>query len=79
MDIAGVFRIMSNYDEAVKTVKVELSPFKKNLFYLPQWKPFKIEEKYIFFFNLKSSFRSQDTLIFVSTFGHLEKTALLER
>ena len=56
MDIAGVFRIMSNYDEAVKTVKVELSPFKKNLFYLPQWKPFKIEEKMFFFSILKALF-----------------------
>ena len=40
-------------------LKAELSPSKKSLFYLLQWKPFKNGEK-SFLFNLKSSFRSQD-------------------
>ena len=40
-------------------IKVGLSPSKKNLFYLLQWKPFKNGEK-CFLFRFKSSFCSQD-------------------
>ena len=36
------------------------------------WKPFKNNEKY-FSFHLKGSFRSHEVLIFVFTFGHVEK------
>ena len=43
--------------------------------YLLQRYPFKNDEKY-FFFHLKSSFRSQDIYIFVSTFWHVEKKRL---
>ena len=39
--------------------KAGLSPYKKNPFYLLQWKPFKTDEK-CFIIHLESSFRSQD-------------------
>ena len=48
-------------------IKVGLSPSKKNLFYLPLWKPFKNDGKG-FLFHLKSPFRSVDISVFVMTF-----------
>ena len=42
-----------------KVFNVELSPSKKNLFYILERKTFKNNETY-FFFHLKSSFCSQD-------------------
>ena len=49
----------------------------KKRFYLLQWKPFKNDEKFLFYF--KSSFPSQDIYTFVLTFWSYKKTAWLER
>ena len=46
-------------DKYIVQIKVGVSLFKKILYYLPDWKLFKKDEKY-FLFQLKSSFRSQD-------------------
>ena len=42
------------------------------------WKTFKNDEK-CFLFHLKSSFRSQVSKFLSRLFGHVEKTARLER
>ena len=53
--------------------------FQKKINYLPDWKPFKNDEK-CFLFRLKSSFCPQDIFKFLSwLFGHFEKAAWLER
>ena len=53
--------------------------FQKKKNYLPNWKPFKNDEK-CFLFRLKSSFCPQDIFKFLSwLFGHFEKAAWLER
>ena len=54
-----------------------LSPSKKKLFYLLQWKSFK-NDKNCFLFHLKSSFHSQDIKFLSKLFGQVEKTAWLE-
>ena len=46
---------------------------KKKLCYLLDWKPFKNDEKR-FLFQLESSFRSQDILVFVTTFHKSNQT-----
>ena len=48
-------------------LKVRLSASKNFFYYLHRRKPFKNDEK-CFLFHFKSSFRSQDILIFVLTF-----------
>ena len=48
----------------------------KNLLH---WKPFKNDEKYFFLFHLKSSFRSQDIWVFVTTFWSCRKSSLLRK
>ena len=50
--------------------------FWKELYYLLDWKPFKIDEKG-FLFHLKSSFRSQDIQVFVTTFCSCRKNGLI--
>ena len=40
-------------------MRIKVGPFKKTLFDLLRWKPFKNDEK-CFLFPLESSFRSQD-------------------
>ena len=59
-------------------IKVGLSPSKKNLCYLLDWKPFKNDGK-CFFFTLKSSFCSQDinSQVFVTTFCSSRKNGLI--
>ena len=57
--------VFNNSDEGRLIVGV--SPSKKNLCYLLQWKPFKIDSK-CFLLHFKSSFRSQDIWIFVLAF-----------
>ena len=42
------------------------------------WKPFKNDEK-CFLFHLKSSFRSQDILVFVTTFSSCRKNGLIRK
>ena len=61
-----------------KYFKVGLSTFKKKMFYLLQWKPFKNDKK-CFLFHLKSSFRSQDILHFVTTFWSCKKNGLIRK
>ena len=60
------------------SLKVGLSPSKKEkkLFYILQWKPFKIDGK-CFLFHLWRSFRSQDIYIFVLTFRSCRKNNLI--
>ena len=58
--------------------KFGLSPSKKKMFYLIQWKSFKNDEK-CFLFYLKSSFRSQDIQIFVWTFWSCRKCGLIRK
>ena len=53
-------------------IKVNLSPSRKNLLYLLQWKPLKNDEK-CFLFHLKRSFRSRDIYAFVLTFWSCRK------
>ena len=56
-------------------ITVGLSPFQKKLFYLLQWRPFKIDEN-CFLFHVKISFRSK----FLSyPFGHIKKNGLLRK
>ena len=52
--------------------------FQKNLCYLLDWKPFRNDEKW-FLFHLKSSFRSQDTWVFVTTFWLYRKNDLIRK
>ena len=52
--------------------------FQKNLCHLLDWKPFKIDEK-CFLFHLKSSFRSQDILVLVTTFWSCRKNGLIRK
>ena len=54
------------------------SHFPKNLFYLLEWKPFKVHEK-CFLLHLKSSFRSQDILVFALTFCSCRKNGLIKK
>ena len=54
--------------------KVELWPSKKIIYFIE--KPFKNDQK---FFFLTSSFRSQDIKFLLWHFGHVGKTASLER
>ena len=49
-----------------------------DLCYLLDWKPFKSDEKW-FLFHLKSYFRSQDILVFVTTFRSCRKSGLIRR
>ena len=60
------------------TFKGGLSPSKKSLFYLLQWKDFKNDEK-CFLFHPRNSFCSQDIWILVLTFWSCRKTVWLER
>ena len=53
-------------------------PKKKKLHYLLHWKPFKNDEK-CFLFYLKSSFRSQDILVFVMAFWSCRKNSLIRK
>ena len=48
------------------------------LCYLLHWKPFKNDEK-CFLFHLKSSFRSQDTYVFVIAFWSCRKNGLIRK
>ena len=59
-------------------VKVGLSLSKKILGYLLDWKPFKSDEKY-FLFHLKSSFCSEDILVFVTGFWSYRKNDLVRK
>ena len=59
-------------------IKVGLSRSKKILCYLLHWKPFRNDEKW-FLFHLKSSFRSQDTWVFVTTFWLYRKNGLIRK
>ena len=59
-------------------LKVRLSPSKKVFYYLLQRKPFKNDEK-CFLFHLKSSFHSQDILIFLLTFFSCRKNDLMRK
>ena len=59
-------------------VTVWLSPCKKNLCYLLDWKLFKNNEK-CFLFHLKSSFCSQDISVFLTTFGLCRKSRLISK
>ena len=52
--------------------------FQKHLCYLLDWKPFKSDEK-SFLFYLKSSFHSQDILVFVTTFRSCRKNDLIRK
>ena len=52
--------------------------FQKHLCYLLDWKPFKSDEK-CFLFCFKSSFRSQDILVFVTTFRSCRKNDLIRK
>ena len=62
----------------LNTFKVGLSPSKKNLCYLLHWKSFKNDEKR-FLFHRKSSFRSQDILVFVMPFWSCRKNGLIRK
>ena len=53
-------------------LKSESLAFQKKLSYLLGRKPFKNDEKY-FLFHLKSSFSSEDILVFVTTFWSSRK------
>ena len=57
-----------------KSFKVGLSPSKIFLFYLLQWKPFKMM-KNAFYFILKGFFVLKIINVFLRLFGHVEKTA----
>ena len=57
--------------------KVGPSPSKKNC-YLLDWKPFENDEK-CFLIHLKSSFRSQDTSVFITTFWSCRKNGLIRK
>ena len=52
--------------------------FQKELHYLLDWMPFKNDEK-CFLFHLKSSFRSQDILVFGTTFWSCRKNCLIRK
>ena len=58
--------------------KVGLSPSKKILCYLQDWKPFGSYEKYCLF-HFKSSFLSQDNHVFVTTFWSCRKNGLIRK
>ena len=58
-------------------IKVGLSPSKKILCYLLDWKPLRSYEK-CFLFHLKSSFCSQDILVFVTTFWWCRKNGFIK-
>ena len=59
-------------------IKAGLSPFKKNLCHLLDWKPFKNDEK-SFLFHLKSSLRWPDIQVFVTTFWSCTKNGLIRK
>ena len=59
-------------------IKAGLSPFKKNLCHLLDWKPFKNDEK-SFLFHLKSSLRCPDIQVFVTTFWSCTKNGLIRK
>ena len=67
----------SNIQSLHFNFKVGLS-FQKELFYLLQLKPFKIDKQF-FLFHFKSSFCFQDIQVFVLTFLAMWKKAVLER
>ena len=66
-----------NQKDALNLIKFGLSPSRK-LCYLLHWKPFKNHEK-CFLFHLKSSFRYQDILVFVTTFWSCRKNGLIRK
>ena len=61
-----------------KQVKVVLSPSKKDLYYLLHWKPFKMM-KNTFYFIIKGLFLLKTFKFLSWLFGHVGKTAWLER
>ena len=80
--LSGSHRYKTNYK--CRHIKINnhlqsYSHFPKKKNYLPNWKPFKNDEK-CFLFRLKSSFCPQDIFKFLSwLFGHFEKAAWLDR
>ena len=62
----------------IQPLKVGLSPSKKKLCYLLDWKSYKNDEK-CFLFHLKSFFRSQDIKPFVKTFWSCRKECLIRK
>ena len=64
-------------NELTLVLKVGRSPFKKDC-YLLDWKPLKNNEK-CFLFYFKSSFRSQDVYVFVTTFWSCRKNGLIRK
>ena len=58
--------------------KVGLSPSKKILCYLLDWKPLRSYEKYLLF-HLKTSFSSQGIYVFVTTFWSYRKNGFIRR
>ena len=66
------------FEVLLHRVKAGLSPSTENYFYLLHWKPLK-KMKNAFYFILKAIF-VLEILTFLSwLFGHVEKTAWLER
>ena len=61
----------------IVSIKVGLSPSKKKLYYLLDWKPVKNDEKY-FLFDLKSSFRSPHIFKFLSRLFGRRKNGLIK-
>ena len=76
------FNFLSNHSKrlqsSIKQLKSDSDLPKKNLCYLLDWQPFKNDEK-CSLFHLKSSFRSEDIYVFVTTFSLSTKNSSIRK